>query len=46
MLKSSSTPEEIKCWDDMAAKAQVDRLEDPAAMDIYDSDAVLRGWLK
>lgn len=45
-LKSSSTDEEIVCWDTMAAKAQADRLDDPAAMDIYDSEAVLRARLR
>lgn len=44
-LKSTSTPEEIKTWDDMAETAQAERVDDPSAMDIYDSDAVLRGCL-
>lgn len=41
-LKSTLSLEEMATWDAMAAQAQIDRIEDPVAMDIYDTQAVLR----
>jgi hypothetical protein len=45
-LKSMSTPEEIKVWDDMAMAAQAEHVDNPSTMDIYNSDAVLHGCLQ
>lgn len=41
-LKAVTLPEDIAEWDMQAADAQKRRTEDPRAMDIYDTTAVLR----
>lgn len=41
-LKTSSTADEIDAWDIMARDAQTQRVLDPKAMDIFDSNMKLR----
>lgn len=42
ILKRTLTQEEMDSWDAMAAEAQIERINNPEAMDIYDSNASLR----